>query len=769
MPPLRPSLLCLSALVALAARLPAQQGVFVVPQQRVYDLGRGTASALRIERVGVLATIEDRVATTTLRVEIRNASTAAVEAALVLPVPDGALVKGFDFEGSAARPTAQLLERGEARDLYQSIVSRTRDPALLEFSGCAAVKSSVFPVPASGVQHVAVTWEQVLPVHGDRIDYLLPRSETLGAASIPWDISLRISSRNALATIWSPTHELAETRVSPREAWIKLSPDGARQPGALQVSFLDRASGVSTSVLACPDKQGDGGYLLLLGGVPEAPDDPTLKREVTLVLDRSGSMRGEKFEQAVEAARQIVEGLREGEAFQVIDYADDVASFASQPVLRTPETLEQARSYLSRLSVGGGTDLNAALQRALLQPATEGFLPVVLFLTDGVPTAGTCDEGRIRDGAVSANRHHRRVFTFGVGTDVNAPLLDALATQSRASSSYVLPGEDVEVKVGEVYRRLFGPVLSEPVLTALERDGTDASRRLEQVLPASLPDVFVNDQILVSARYVGQAPLRLLISGTSPAGPATIEASFDPAEADRRQGFVARLWADRRIGALVDEARQAGQPAAADDPRMKELVQEIVALSTEFGVLSEYTAFMATEGADLWNPTTLNQRVRSMVASRAQQVRTGRGAVSQAVNLSRMRSGRQRGRMNAFLDANLKTIQIGTVRHVDDLALFLYQGRWIDSRIIADVQERRDAPATAGASGGSGAKPAADPPTKLAAFGTPEWDAAVRQLEAEHHAAVLALAGPIYVLVGGERVLIAPAPSTPAPSPAPPP
>jgi len=757
-------LLCLSTIVAVGARLPAQQGVFVVPQQRVYDLGHSASPTLRIERVGVLATIEDRAATTTLRVEIRNTSTVSVEAELVLPVPDGAVVKGFDFEGSAARPTAKLLERGEARELYQSIVSRARDPALLEFSGCAAVRSSVFPVPASGSQHVAVTWEQVLPAHGDRIDYVLPRSEALGSAAIPWDISLRISSRNALATIWSPTHELAETRLSPREAWIQVPAEGSTPAGPLQVSFLERASGVSTSVLACPDPHGDGGYLLLLGGVPDAPDDPTLRREVTLVLDRSGSMRGEKFEQALEAARQIVEGLREGEAFQVIDYADDVASLASQPVLRTPETLEQARGYLSHLAVGGGTDINSAVQRALAQPATPGFLPVVLFLTDGVPTVGTCDEGRIRDGAVSANRHHRRLFTFGVGTDVNAPLLDALAAQSRASSSYVLPGEDVEVKVGEVYRRLFGPVLAEPVLTVLESDGADASQRLQQVLPASLPDLFVNDQILVSARYHGAAPLRLVISGTSPAGPATIEAGFDPAEADRRQGFVARLWADRRIGELVDEARQAGQPAAADDPRMQELVQEIVALSTEFGVLSEYTAFMATEGADLWSSTKLNQRVRSMVANRAQQVRTGRGAVSQAVNLSRMRSGRQRGRMNAFLDANLKTIQIGTVRHVDDLALFLFQGRWIDSRIIADEQVRRDEGV------GAGSKPAAAaPPTTFAAFGTPEWEAAVRQLEAEHHAAVLALAGPVYLLVDGERTLLAPAPSTPASPASPPP
>jgi len=158
-----------------------------------------------------------------------------------------------------------------------------------------------------------------------------------------------------------------------------------------------------------------------------------------------------------------------------------------------------------------------------------------------------------------------------------------------------------------------------------------------------------------------------------------------------------------------------------------------------------------------------------MVAHRAQQDRTGRGAVSQAVNLSRMRSGRQRGRMNAFLDANLETIQIGTVRHVDDLALFLYQGRWIDSRIIADAQQRRDVAGAPGGAGAAGAASAAGPvaPTRLAGFGSPEWEQVVHALETEHHAGVLALGGPVLLLVGGERVLLAPSPPPP-PQPSPP-
>lgn len=791
------SLLCSIVLLACGARASAQLGnsrVVVVPQERVYDVGgTGSASGLRIERIRVLATIVDQVASTNMGIELRNDGSWDVEAEIVLPVPDGAVVKAFEFEGSASESSVQLLERGEARALYDSIVSRTRDPALLEFAGCAALRSSVFPVPAGGRQRVMITWDQVLPAHGDRIDYLLPRSEAFAASAIPWEIGLHISSRSRLATIWSPTSELLETRLAPNVAFVRLAGGPSMSQGPVQVSFLQRSAGISTSVLACPDQGGDGGYLLLLGGVPELSNEGALRREVTLVLDRSGSMRGEKFAQALEAARQIVEGLHEGEAFQIIDYSDDVASFAPAPVALTPENLEQARTYLSRLSAQGGTNLNDALQRAVTQPATEGLLPVVLFLTDGLATSGICDEARIRDATAAANGSERRLFTFGVGTDVNAPLLDALASQSRATSTYVLPDEDVEVKVGEVYRRLYGPVLSNPVLTVLEQDGTLTTQRLKQILPARVPDLFAGDQLLISARYYGEAPLQLVITGAAPVGPMRLVSEFDPAQASRDQGFVARLWADRRIGELVDEARLAGAapgvgsgaaqgaisggaPGAVQvggvpaDPRLDELVHEIVALSTEFGVLSEYTAFMATQGADFWNLSSLNQRVRAMVAGRAQKVRTGRGAVSQAVNISRMRRGRKGGRMNAYLDANLNTIQLSGVRTVDDVAFFSFEGRWFDSRIVLQVQQEREAKAAAAASAqATGATPSATPSVPstselLAAqlevvdFGTPAWERVVGDLEAEGHAGVLGLPGSVFVMVGGKRVLLRAAP-----------
>lgn len=470
------TVLCMPSVAQVVSGNPAiagrQPDVLIVPQQRVFALNGAQDSSVRIVDVTAIVTIIEQVAKTVLRVRLENTGAWQQEAQVMLPVPDGAVVQGFDFEGQADAPTARLLPRAEARGVYESLVRRAIDPALLEFAGHDAIQSSVFPVPAGGTQTVTLVWEQVLETHGVRVDYTLPRSQISGYTPMPWNIGVRISTQAGIATTWSPSHRLITTRLGPNQMFLQLSGNEARKQGSFQLSWLRGDRGLQTGFLARPHEFKDGGYVVLLSGISDALPDNPRPREVTIVLDRSGSMRGEKFEQALEAARQTLEGLSMGEAFNIIDYSSQVASFAAAPVIKDEVTLKQARQYLDLLDVSGGTNLHGAFRAAVSQPATPGFLPVVLFLTDGLPTEGIRDEARIREDTRTANVHKRRLFTFGVGDDVNAPLLDALAEDSRAVSTYVHPNEDVEVKVGEVFRRLFGPVLTEPVLTIHELDGT---------------------------------------------------------------------------------------------------------------------------------------------------------------------------------------------------------------------------------------------------------------------------------------------------------
>jgi Ca-activated chloride channel family protein len=162
-----------------------------------------------------------------------------------------------------------------------------------------------------------------------------------------------------------------------------------------------------------------------------------------------------------------------------------------------------AREYLKSLRPSGGTNLHDALVESLRQaPAGEGFLPIVLFLTDGLPTVGRTAENVITAAVEQGNPHQRRIFAFGVGADVNVPLLDRIADLTRASTAYVLPGEDVEVTVAAVFERLYGPVFASPSLAVVDTQGLPTTR-IHDLAPALLPDLFEGEPLILLGKYHG--------------------------------------------------------------------------------------------------------------------------------------------------------------------------------------------------------------------------------------------------------------------------
>jgi Ca-activated chloride channel family protein len=338
-------------------------------------------------------------------------------------------------------------------------------------------------------------------------------------------------------------------------------------------------------------------------------------------------------------------------------------------------------------------------------------IPLVLFLTDGLPTVGERREVAIREAATRANIHKRRIFTFGVGVDVNAPLLSVLAQNSRATSTFVLTNEDVEVKVGQVFKRLSGPVLAEPKLIVMGDDGTSApAGALRDIMPAALPDLFDGDQLVLLSQYTSSKPLRLAIEGNYLGKPRRFEFSFTFDHASTTNGFVPRLWASRKIAVLIDSIRQATADAGlstsnssviASDPKMKELVDEIVRLSTEFGILTEYTAFLAAESGamaglpvmrapaapgeapefDLSQVLAGREMAEESLSKRAAGDRAGAGGVNQSINLGAQAAQSRLNTRNEYVDLKLESVQTASIKQVADQTLYCRDGVWLDARI----------------------------------------------------------------------------------------
>lgn len=755
----------------------------IVPQNpRILTVDHPTR--VRATGVELDVTIADQIATTTLDVTLHNPHGSAQEAQLLIPVPEGAAVRALQYDGTGPEPSAKILPRDEARRVYESIVARAKDPALLEFAGLNLVRTSVFPVPPGATQHVRITLEQLLASDGARVDYAFPRSESIAASEVPWAIRVEIRCASPVSAVYSPTHELVVERPAPGHARAHLAPQAATKPGTFRLSYLAEPGndGLAASIFAYPDPKvgdGSGGYFLLLASPPgELPAGArVLPREVIFVIDRSGSMRGTKLDQAREAALQILEGLKEGEFFNIVDYSDTVEKFSAAPVPRTAESIERARAYLRGLAAVGGTNIHDALVDALSQPHHEGTLPMVLFLTDGLPTVGQTGEVAIRDAARAANRHARRVFTFGVGFDVNSPLLTNLARSSRAVPTFVLPDEDVEVKVGQVFRRLAGPVLAAPKLSVVAAGGSH-DHGVRDLLPSELPDLFEGEQIVLLGQYTQDGAITLRITGSYLGAERSFDVALDPRAASTHHAFVPRLWATRKIAFLIDQIRQGAanggyrteKDAAAHDARYQELIDEIVRLSTEFGILTEYTAFLAEEQvrvaggggapaveadlddiilglrvtvgedasqfsapADATAGQAANAQLRARVDHWAGQTREGRLAINQDINLTAQAEVGCVSPTNDFYLANMERVRVTSCQQVADRTLFRRQDRWVDGRILDQWQQA---------------------PERTIAFASDEYFRLCERLARENRQGLLAMGGDVLLLLDNQRVLV---------------
>jgi len=743
-------MVCLVAVFGLVGEAARAQSVVsdrplasnvVVPQTRAFSVD--SRGRVEITEVTVGVVILEQTATTTMDISLNNPGNGLVEAELIVPVPDGAVVRTFAFQGSSSEPTAQVLPKDEGIRTYDAIVAKVRDPALLEFAGYNLIRSSVFPVPPRGTQKVRLTYEHLLTGDGDRIDYVLPRSESLDYV-VPWKVSVKIKSKRPISTVYSPTHKLETVRSAANTVSARIADDATTAPGPLRLSYLLERGGVTASLFAYPEPNVGGGYFLLIAGlpaeVPRGDEGPAIKREVTLVFDHSGSMRNEKIEQVREAALQILAGLEEGEAFNIITYNETVDLFSKEPIIKSPESIRAAQAYLQGINAQGGTNIHDALLEALRQKPVKGFLPIVLFLTDGLPTIGQTSEIAIRNVAIKANPHNRRVFTFGVGVDVNAPLLERIASETRAVATFALPKEDVEVKVAQVFKRLAGPVLADTQLAVLDSTGQPAADRVRDMVPGRLPDLFEDDQLVLAGQYLGDEPLTFAVSGNYLGTQRTFQFSFNLENATTRNAFVPRLWASRKIGVLVDAISQLGADGgprevnATSDPKVRELVDEVVRLSTEFGILTEYTAFLAREGTDLTNKDAVLAEAVGNFAGRAMNTRSGMGAVNQVTNSFAMTSQAQLNYDNGYFDENMNRVAVAGVQQVSDRAFYRRGARWVDSRIV-DKEDSIE-------------------PTREIAFGSEEFHGLVRLLAEQGRQGSISLRGDILMVVDGEPILI---------------
>ena len=651
-----------------------------------------------IKSLDVNVNLNGQVARVQVSQEFKNTSSRTIQASFVFPLPyDGAIDRLTLLVGNKEYE-AKLIDRDEARRIFEGYVRRNQDPALLEWMGSGMFKTSVFPIPPGETRKVTIRYSQVCRQFQGMTEWLFPLRIARHTTKPIEQLSLQmsISSPLAIKSIYSPTHSIAVKKPSTKIARVSYEQKNVIPNSDFRLFYDVGKQSIGTSVLSYrPDGGKDGYFMMLISPDIQAQQRESISKNVVFVVDRSGSMTGRKIDQAKEALRFVVNNLKDGDLFNIVAYDSEIETFAPELQRYNKSSRDKALGFAESIFAGGSTNIDGALHAALDMLQDDETPNYVVFLTDGIPTVGETNVARIVDNAAKGNSVRARVCCFGVGYDVNSLLLDKLARTGYGQSVYVRPDEDIEAKVAEFYTRIASPVLTD-VKLRVEVDGIKIAQGsvVNRVYPRNLYDLFAGDQLVLVGRYKHAGNAKIVLSGRVNGEVQRFEFStkLEHKSTSSNQSFVEKLWAVRRIGEIIDKIDLEG--------RNDELLNELVMLSRRHGVLTPYTSFLADENGGARDEAKSRQKAATALNDLAIE-ESGQAGFARRQNKAAFQNagggglgGRGDGDSDGLLPSQSvdaegrvifrdavtnRAVKVKTLKQVGGKSFFLEGGQWVDS------------------------------------------------------------------------------------------
>ena len=537
------------------------------------------ADQLEIKFHRVDVTIEEQVAITRIDQVFHNPNDWVAEGTYIFPVPEDASISEFVMWVDGDPIEATILDAEKARQIYDDIVRQLRDPALLEYIGQGAIQASVFPIDPGAERRIEIEYTEVLVAENGLLHYVYPLNTEHFSAKPLEQVSVRVEveSRDPVRAVYSPSHDIAISREDRYRFVVGYEELDVRPETDFELFYSVSEESIGANLLSYYDDLRDEGFFMFLASPGIVTTQQVIAKDVILVLDTSGSMHGEKLDQAKEAVMFVLDSLNTEDRFNVVEFSTGVRVYAGE--LQPARDADEAVIWVNRIEAVGGTDINRALLEATAM--TESGRPtIIIFLTDGLPTEGEVNVPDILDNVERAAPENVRLFAFGVGNDVDTVLLDSLVQNHHGASSYVRPGQRIDETVSVFYAKV-----SAPVLVNIELDF--GSVRVDDVHPEPLPDLFGGTQLIVLGRYRVGGPVEVTLSGE--VNGDRLDFEYEDLRLHNKGGepFLPRLWATRRIGYLLNQIRLHGERA--------EWVDTVVELSVRYGIVTPYTSYLITE------------------------------------------------------------------------------------------------------------------------------------------------------------------------------
>ncbi len=596
-------------------------------------------NALPVKSIKLDTKINGQVATTHVEQTFRNDTSITLEGTYFFPIPETASIVEFAIWENGKKLVGEVRTREEARRIYDAIVRSQRDPGLLEYAGKDLFQATIFPIPANSDKVLELTYTQVLKAENGTVAYKYP----LGTGRNVWrgqpenrnvatsfgtvSGSVEIVGKEAIRNVYSPSHDIATKMKGETTANVSFETKGNDTDFQLFYGLSNNDFGMSLITHREPGK--DGYFLLTLSPKDKIAETELVNKDIVFVLDTSGSMADEgKMEKARKAMLFGVRTLRDGDRFNIVNFAGEEHLMERGLIAANAEGKKRGEEFVEKLKPTGGTNINDSLIAALKIFDKSDRPKMLVFMTDGLPTVGEQNVERIVANLKAAKTVDVRIFPFGFGYDVNTNLLDRIGSENSGVSDYVQPKEDLEIKVSNFFSKV-----SSPVLADLELDFGPAL--VDLTYPRKLTDIFRGMQLTVIGRYKNTNDLKnITLKLTGKVGKETRAFNYTGLDFPVREDdndFLPRLWASRRVGWLLEQIRNNGES--------KEVRQEVVELGTKYGLVTPYTSYLATDGS-MSNvrqdaPTAAVDVMRA--GEKKAAAKSGAGAVTLSVQQNKMK------------------------------------------------------------------------------------------------------------------------------------
>ena len=562
----------------IAASLLFAQGRIIIPDPPP----QFPVQQIELENVDAQIQIKENIGTITLEQSFANPSKFRLEGEYLFSIPDEANVNDFYLYIDGKKTKGRVLDAKEANKIYTDIVRSMRDPALLEFIGHGLFKAHIFPIEPSSNRRISLSYNQIIPEDANMYRFTLPVRQCGQGNISKYHMKIDLEADREIGNIYSPSHQVQITRKDARHVAISLEQNNLESTKDIILYYSLAEKEINASLFAFrPRTDRDGYFLFYASPQYQVKKIKSIAKDFIFVIDVSGSMQGEKIEQARDALRFCINGLNSEDRFEIITFSSSINNFQRGLKNAGQDEIKNALYFINNLDANGGTNINEAMLTALrLKPKQDDRPTNIVFLTDGLPTEGEQDIENILANIKKEEKDFIRIFNFGVGYDVNTFLLDKIASDSHGSTNYVKPGENIEREISTLFSKISSPVLTDPKIEF-------SNSGVYDVYPQKLPDIFEGQSVIVVGRYRNPGQVDITLTGKQGNKTRTFEYNMELKRRESDNDFVDNIWANRKVSHLMDQIRFNGEN--------KELVESVKALGEEYGIVTPYTSYLVTE------------------------------------------------------------------------------------------------------------------------------------------------------------------------------